>query len=260
MGANNQLRNTGFGLAEKKLETSWGKGKRFDASRLLMLRDWGGGHSPIVDFLTKALDTTNFWSVANGATATTWAIFADVAGMIRGATGTTAATSGLQLQYGAQKYYKGQYGAVLHCLLRLSAITEIRVELGFVDALPAVNTSIVNSLATPTFNTTAAGAVFVYDHTGSTTTMGLYGIGTGVAANKTAVTAPAPVAATLYPVTVLLTNSAALLFLGDVDVPQASVAIKNTDGLIPVLSVKGSDTTSKNVDLDVFAPFSGRLI
>jgi hypothetical protein len=259
MGANNQLRNTGFGLQERKLATALGYGKRFDASRLLMLRDWAGSN-PVLDFLDKTFDTTNHWTVANGAGATTWAVFADVGGMIRGATGATAATSGLQLQYGAQKYYKGQYGAVLHCLLRLSAITELRVELGFVDALPAVNTSIINSLATPTFNTTAAGAVWVYDHTGSTTTMGLYGIGTGVAASKVAITAPAPVAATLLPVTVVLINSVALVFVGDVDVPQASVAIKNTDGLIPVMSVKGSDTTTKNVDLDVFAPFSGRLI
>lgn len=258
MSATNQLRATGFGLAERKLATIFGNGHRLDALRMLMLRDWGGV-SPVNDFLTKAFDTTNFWSVASGATATTWAVLAEVGGYIRGITGTTAATSGLQLQYGAQKYYKGQYGALLQCLLKISAITEIRVEIGFVDALPAVNTSIINSLSTPTFNTTASAAVFVFDHTGSTTTMGLYGIGTGVAANKTAVTAPAPVADTLYPVTVLLINSKALLFLGDADVPAASVDIKNSDGLIPVISVKGSNTTSKNIDVDLFQPISGRL-
>jgi hypothetical protein len=258
MSSTNQLRATGFGLAERKLETSWGRGKRFDALRMLMLRDWGGTN-PVNDFLVKAFDTTNFWSVANGAGATTWAILAEIGGFIRGVTGATAATSGLQLQYAAQKYYKGQYGALLHCLLKISAITEIRVEIGFVDALPAVNTTIVNSLATPTFNTTASGAVFVFDNASSVITMGLYGIGTGVAANKAAVTAPAVAVDTLYSVTVLLLNGKALLFLGDADVPCASVNIKNSDGLIPVVSVKGSDTNSKNVDIDLFQPISGRL-
>jgi hypothetical protein len=194
-----------------------------------MLRDWGGTN-PVNDFLVKAFDTTNFWSVANGAGATTWAVLADVGGIHPRRHRGDRRDSGLQLQYGAQKYYKGQYGAVLHCLLRISAITEIRVELGFVDALPAVNTTIVNSLATPTFNTTASGAVFVYDHTGSSvTTMGLYGIGTGVAANKAAVTAPA-VAATLYSVTVLLLNGKALLFLGDADVPAPASTSRTATG------------------------------
>lgn len=252
------FRRTGFGLAERVLRKFSGNGgsTRSDYLKLLALRDVT--QSPVYDFLIKALDTTNFWTVASGATATTWAVLAAVGGYIRGVTGTTAATSGLQLSI-PQKYWKGDNGAILHCLLKISAITEIRVEIGFVDALPAVNTTVVNSLVTPTFNTTVAGAVFVFDHTGSTTTMGLYAIGSDVAANKTAVTTPAPVADTLYPVTVVLQADKAFLYLGDADTPTASADIQGGDGLLPVISVKGSNTSSKNVDVDVFHPFSGRL-
>ncbi len=251
-------RRTGFPMSEAQLRKMGGMGLRFDFLKMLALRNNAGLIAPQYDFQIKAVDTTNLWTVAAGATATTWAVRAEPGGWIRGVTGTTAATSGLQLSI-PQKYWNGDVGSLLLCLLKISAITEIRVEVGFADALPSVNTTVVNSLSTPSFNTTAAAAAFVYDHTGSTTTMGLYGIGTAVAANKTAVTAPVPVADTLYPVCVQLVTNKAFLYLGDSDTPVASVDIEGGDGLIPFVSVKGSNTSSKNVDIDLFLPQSGRL-
>src|ERR1051325_9497954 len=54
------------------------------------------------DFDEKALDTTNAWTVAAGATTTTWANTAAANGITRGIAGTTAATSGLVLQTAAK--------------------------------------------------------------------------------------------------------------------------------------------------------------
>lgn len=214
------------------------------------------------DFNIKALDTTNQWTVAAGATATTWAVNASVGGWLRGVTGTTAATSGLQLSI-PQKYWKGDNNAGMAVLFRTSAITELRVEIGFADALPSVNTTIVNSLTTPSYNTATDAALYVYDHTGTTTTTGLYTDGTGFTAAKSTVSAPAPAANTPFFVAVQLIGDNAYLFAGDMQTPTAQLRntsyVEGGNGVLPVVSLKGSDTTSKNVDIDFFAHWSGRL-
>lgn len=147
-------------------------------------------------------------------------------------------------------------------LIRPSIITELRMEMGFVNALPSVNTNVLNSLVTPTFNTTASAALGVYDHTGSTTTTGLYTIGTsGAAAAKVATTAYRPVAATPYFMAIECNGTNVNLFTGDSDSPVASATagITAADALIPAIAIKKSDTTSANIDIDLIVVWSGRL-
>lgn len=212
------------------------------------------------DFNVKALDTTNQWTVAAGATATTWAVRGEAGGWIRGVSGTTAATSGLQLSI-PTSYFTGTSNAGVAFLWRPSVITETRFELGFVNALPSVNTNVVNSLATPTFNTTATAALFVFDHTGSTTTAGLYTDGSAVAAQKTALTTQLPVAATTHFVAIEVIGQTVMLWLNDVSAPVATLtsAVTAADALIPVFAHKKSDTTTSNVDIDTIWTWSARV-
>lgn len=214
----------------------------------------------IYDFNIKALDTTNIWTVGAGATATTWAVRAEAGGWIRGVGGTTAATSGLQLSR-PNKYMTGTSKCGMAILYRLSAITEVRFEAGLVDALPAVNTTVVNNLTTPTFNTTASAALWVFDHTGSTTTSGLYTDGSAVAAQKVATTTKRPAVDTVHFVAIEVDGQKISLWTGDSLSPVAalSAGITAADGLIPVVSFKKSDTTDMNVDIDFVATWSGRL-
>lgn len=214
----------------------------------------------VFDFNVKALDTTNIWTVAAGATATTWAVRGEAGGWIRGISGTTAATSGLQLSI-PTSYFTGAATCGMAVIYRLSVITETRVEMGFVNALPAVNTSIVNSLATPTFNTAATAALFAFDHTGSTTTAGLYTDGSAVAAQKAAVTTNLPAAATTHFAAIEVNSQVVTMWLGDASQPVASLtgAVTAADALIPVISHKKSDTTTSNVDIDTIFLWSGRV-
>lgn len=246
-----------FGLSRSQLRRIGGKSPLREFLDYLAVRDVA---YDVFDFNIKALDTTNQWTVAAGATATTWAVRAEAGGWIRGVTGATAATSGLQLSI-PQKYWTGTSKAGMAVLYRLSSISEIRFEAGFVDALPSVNTTVVNSLTTPSFNTTASAALWVYDHTGSTTTSGLYTDGSGVAAQKSATTTAQPVAATSHFVAIQTNGQSVMLWSGNGSTPITSLSagITAADGLIPVVSVKKSDTNSANVDIDAIVLWSERV-
>lgn len=209
------------------------------------------------DFTGKALNTTNDWTVDAGATATTWALTAGPGGFVRGVTGTTAATSGLQLIYPLLQLSGDKNAGVLF-RWRTSDITELRFECGLVNALPSVNTPVVNSMATPTFNTTAQAAVWLYNHTGTTTTMGLYGIGSDKAANKTASTTGAPVNDTWQYVRIQTLTDKAFVFINDAQKAVAGVTIQGGDALYLAVSVKNNSTTSQNVDLDLVAAWADR--
>ena len=148
-------RGTVFPMSKRTLRKNNQRAPQYDFMEFLATRDFA---FDVFDFNVKAIDTTNQWTVAAGATATTWAVRAEAGGWIRGVSGTTAATSGLQLSI-PTKYWTGSAGAAFAIGYRPSVITETRFEMGFVDALPSVNTNIGNNLTTPTFNTTATAAI-----------------------------------------------------------------------------------------------------
>lgn len=204
------------------------------------------------DFDAKAVDSTNVYTLATGATATAFTITAIEDGATRGVSGTTAATSGLQI-YIPNKLWYGDRNCGMEVRYRLSAITEIRFECGFVDALPAVNTTCVNNLTTPTFNTVADGALYVYDETGGTTTTGMYTIGSSISAAKVATTTNRPVAATWQTVRLQIIGDLVYMWVDGLPLasPSATQHIEGGNGLLAVLcSQKTANTTSKNIDID----------
>lgn len=204
------------------------------------------------DFLGDTINLDNY-AVTAGATATVFAISAHANGMIRGAHGTTAATSGLLLQTPAQWY--GDYFTGFEIRYRLSVITEQRLEIGIGNAVPAANTTVVNNITTPTFNTLANGVVYMYDHTGSTTTSGLYSDGTGgtAAAAKSATTTNRPVADTWQTVRVQThgdNNSASLWIDGVLLKSNTGTLHEGGTANVFFLSATRSDTTDCNLDID----------
>jgi hypothetical protein len=248
-----------FPLSVRNLRKFTGKGPRYEFMAMLATRDY----SVMVHDFNRSItaDVTNTWTVAAGATATTWAAVAGAGGWVRGVSGTTAATSGLQM-FGPTSYWTGTSVAGFAIIWRPSVITETRFEMGFVNAMPAVNTSIVNSLVTPTFNTAATAALYVFDHTGSTTTSGLYTKGSGAAADKQVLTTGLPVAATPHFAAVEVNGANVTCWAGTGNaMVRATKAggVTAADALVPAFSHKKSDTTTSNVDVDCIITWSGRL-
>lgn len=240
--------STPFPLSLTRLRKFTGKGPRYDflaarADRSLSFEKF--------DFNVKALDTTNQWTVGATSTATTWAVLAEPGGWIRGVTGASVATAALQLSI-PQKYWNGTKGAGFASLIRLSAVTDIRLEQGFADVLPAVGTTVVNT-ASAAFQSVVAGAVYLYDNgtSASATITGLYTIGTSIAYSAVATTTNRYASAVTLFVALEINGTTVRLWVGDGDQPlvTATGAIAAADGVLPFINIKGLGA-SKNVDVD----------
>ena len=208
------------------------------------------------DFLGAALDTNQITVVTKGSTATEWAISAGMNGRILGIGGTTAATSGLQFTVAPGAIFSGDKNAGFEIRYQIDDITEQRLEMGFVNAFPSINSTAVNSLTTPTFTTTADAALYVYNHTGTTTTTGLYAIGTAVAANKTATTTKRPVNATYQVVRIQLIGNLAFLWVDGVY--MCSADIEGGDAMKLGINCKTNSTNDHNILIDYIAYWTDR--
>lgn len=211
------------------------------------------------DFALAALDASSWTVPTAGATATTWAITLAPNGLLRGITGTTAATSGLKMNTPAIWSAANNMGCEIR--YKASVITEHRFEMGFVNAMPTINTTVVNSLVTPTFNTTADAVVYAYNHTGSTTSSGLYTIDstavTGIA-QLAATTTNRVVAATTQTVRMTLNGAIATLWLDGVKVAATAAAVNPATSCQFMISLKANSTTSTSVDVDYVRVWSDR--
>lgn len=238
--------NNPFPLVDKFLQRFQTKGYRYDylAARASRSRSFD-----VYDFNVKALDTTNQWTVGATSTATTWAVLAAAGGWLRGVTGASVATGALQLSI-PTKYWNGTTGAGFASLIRVSDQTEVRIEQGFADVLPAVSTVAVN-LASSSLNSITTGAVYMYDHTGSTTTTALYTIGSSTAVANVATTTNRYASGTTLFVAMEIYGRNVKMWAGDASSPIAQVANGTTaaDSWLPFIMAKTS-SGSKNIDLD----------
>lgn len=239
------------GLTESELRRFKGLGPMFDFLRFHSL-------SCVRLFDDYMVDTLNadYLAITAGATATTFAHSANSNGMIRGALGTTAATSGLLAVTPAVWY--GDYDCGMMIRFRVSDLDELTVEAGFVDAgHAAVDTLQVNSLTTPTFNGTIADvALWLYDDSSTTRTSGLYTDGTTVAAaTKTAGSVSAPVADTWKTVGIQISGNYVAAFEGNLDAMKlvaqpSAAAIEGGSALKFFFDFLSGDTNDTNVDID----------
>ncbi len=243
-------------LSEAEIRKAMGKGPGFE---FLALGARDSVHF-FDDFLGDTINLDNY-VLATGATATAFAHSAHASGMIRGALGTTAATSGLQIYTPAMWY--GDQNCRMEMRLRTSSILELRVEAGFASTLPAVNTTIVNSMATPTFNTTANGSIYLYNETGGTTTTGLYTIGTAISAAKTATTTNRYVADTFLTLRMACLTNRVKVWIDGVELVSHDTGTTNyVEGgtaMSAVVSLKANSTTDSNIDIDYIRIVQDRL-
>lgn len=212
------------------------------------------------DFTQPVIATDNWTYTTPGATTTGFAHSAHASGIIRGVSGTTAATSGLKITTPAM--WSGDLFCGMEIRLRTSVITEDRHEMGFASTSPSINTKYVNSMATPTFNTTANGALYLYDHATATTTSGLYTIGTAITAAKTATTTNRIVADTWQKVRIQIVTNHVYLWVDGIPLVKHNVSGTNyvEGGTLAslVLSIVRSDTTDANQDVDYIRVWQDR--
>lgn len=198
-----------------------------------------------------AADVTNKWTVTATSTATTWAVLAEPGGWIRGVTGASVATAALQI-HGANKFWNGTKGAGFASLIRLSAVTDIRLEQGFVDVSPANATTAIN-YASNAFNSVTTGAVYLFDNgvAASSTVTGLWTKGVSTAVQSVATTTNRYASGVTLFVAMEIDGTTVRLWVGDGAQPVATVtsAFTASESWVPWIGVKGLGA-SKNVDID----------
>lgn len=235
-----------FPLSDRFLSRFQQKGSRYDflAARASRSRSF-----ETYDFNVKALDTTNQWSIGATSTVTSWAVLASPGGWLRGVTGASVATGALQLSI-PTKYWNGTQGAGFASLIRVSDQTELRLEQGFADVLPAVATTAVN-LASSSLNSITTGAVYMYDHTGSTTTTALYTIGASTAVSNATTTTNRYASGTTLFVALEIIGRDVQLWVGDGAAPllRRTNVTNAADSWLPFIMAKTSGG-SKNIDID----------
>jgi hypothetical protein len=198
-----------------------------------------------------AADVTNKWTIIATSTATTWAVLAEPGGWIRGVTGASVATGAVGLN-GANKFWNGTKGAGFASLIRLSTVTNIRLEQGFVDVAPAAGVHAVN-VASASFNSVTTGAVYVFDNgvAASSTYTALWTVGVSTAAQNVATTTNRYASGVTLFVAMEINGTTVHLFVGDNTGPIARVttAFAATESWVPWFQAKTA-SGSVNVDVD----------
>lgn len=250
----NVVQETGFPLSLQNLRKSMGRSPLFDHLRMGARRDVV---SMFDDFVGDTMDT--FWTaVANGggSGATAFAITVAENGNISATTGTANDDTTTQSIVGPAIYRGDRNCGIEFRVIPITAVTELRIELGFVDVIPGSNKPIINSLVTPSVNTSVVdAAVFVYDHTGSTTTTELATKGTAITAAKAAIVMPTAVAAgTPFTVRLQLITNQVRCWVDGVNVANlrsgATDYIEGGSLVAPVALIRASNATSKSLKID----------
>ncbi len=238
--------------------------------------------SPIFAFLERFSIPTNIWqfddflgdainldlyAVANGggASAASYAINTQVGGFIRATTGTANdATASASLITPVQWY--GDQFAMSEWRWKIpsAAVTEVRVEMGFVDVVPGSNASIFNSLTTPTVNASVVdAAAYAYNHTSSTTSNILGTIGTTIDAAKTNLTMPTAITTAVANIIRLhMIRNHVYLFVDGAMVAHHDVGgtnyVEGGSALALFSYVRANSATTKSHDIDYIAAMQER--
>jgi len=215
------------------------------------------------DFLSGVLTSSVYTTAATGSgSAVAAAVLAPSAsanewGNIRLTTGTTNdGVSSMSLPLQCQ----GDYNAVMAIRYRISAIADVKIEIGFRDSV-ASTTGTVNVLDTPSFSA-SNGCCWVFDTDATTDTWAAEGVkATSVATGVTLATTAggaAPVADTYQTMVVALMEDNAYFSRYSADGRKQGDTIMLTDcntgsvNLAPAVFVQTRNTTSKNLDVDFF--------
>lgn len=244
-----------FPLIDSWLSRFKGKGYERDYMKARMSRSRSFTEH---DFLGALAGTvTGQWTISATSTATTWAILGESGGWIRGVTGASVATAALQI-YGPGKFFNGTNGAGFASLIRLSAVTDIRLEQGFVDVSPANAVTAIN-YASNSFNSVTTGAVYLFDNgvAASATVTGLFTVGVSTAMQTVATTANQYASGVTLFVAMEIVGTTVKLWTGNDRSPTAVItsAFAASESWLPWIGIKGLGA-SKNVDIDALWTWS----
>ena len=210
------------------------------------------------DFLGDTINL-DLYAVANGggASAASYAVNVQSDGWIRATSGTandaTASASLITpvLWYGDQNAW-----CEYRWKIPSAAVTDTRVEMGFVDVVPGSNASVFNSLTTPSVNTSVVDcAAYCFNHTGSTTTNILGTIGTSITAAKSSLTMPTAIATTVKNI-IRIQMIANHVYIWVDGVPQTALNTGGTDyveggsALALWSYLRANSATTKSHDID----------
>lgn len=216
----------------------------------------------IDDFHGPVLDA-NKWTVGNGGGASAASAVVS-AGLINGAvilvTGT-AGDSTSQSILTSGRHFRGDSNAVMLARLKVSAITTVKIEVGFRALITTA--ALVNVKATPTFTGTE-GCCWIFDT--NDTGRGWDGLGVAASTGATRMTSynVSPVADTYEYLQVALQDGVAYYSHFDVDgkrdfgpVSQAA-AVTKTVLQAPYVLVEARDANSKTLTVDLICAYQGR--
>lgn len=216
------------------------------------------------DFNDDTLNT--FWTaVAGGGGASAAAPVISVAedGYIVFVTGTAGDDTASSSLISSANLYGDRNAGVQFGFKLPAAVTELRVEMGLVDVVPGSTKSVVDSLATPTVNTSVVdAAVYVFNHTSTTTTHELVTIGSSIAAAKKVYSPPTAWGANEYhEVRIQLMGNKVMCFVDDIDIGEHNSGADSIEGgsaLAAWFRVAASNGTSKSALVDYVARWKDR--
>lgn len=254
-----------YGISTKRGRSYTSSNSGF--TRQIMPLAWRDMFFRIDDFDEDTLDT--FWTaVANGggSGAASPVISVGEDGRIVFVTGTAADDTASSSLISQAMFYGDRQAGVTFGIITPGAVTALRYEMGFADVVPGSTKSVVNSLATPTVNTSIVdAAVYVFDHTTATTTHELVTIGTAISAAKTVFTPGTAWGANEYhEVTIQLggaNGNKVKCFVDDVDIGDHNSGADSIEGgsaLAIWMRLSANNGTSKSGLCDYVARWKDR--
>lgn len=218
-----------------------------------LLGDLGSVVTMYDDFLGKAIGAT--WDVQKGSdgSAANFAFNAATSGTVRATTGAgaggTMAVNGVQLDH-ALNWVASQGNLVFEAKVKISAITNISVYVGFTDQLAALEAPV--TLSGTTFTTNATDAVgFLFDTNATTATIRCVGVANDVDATMQN-TGLAYVAATYKTFRIEISSAGvATFYIDGVQVGTGMTgAVTTSIPLTPVVSGFATAAASRTIDVD----------
>lgn len=207
------------------------------------------------DFKAPVINTGFVKTVGNDGQAVAFAVTqADPLGVVLGTTGdagTGIAADGLTLA--GPLVFTPSAERTFRCRVKVSAITNVYLFIGFTDVLPSTTLEEPISLSGTTFTTTATDACGLLFDTSATTDT-IRGVGVAADVDATAVdTALAWVADTYKDVKIVVTTAGTMkAYLDGVLVATVTGAVTASVALAPIIVADARTTSTRDVTVDYF--------
>jgi len=218
---------------------------------------WGPDIDP--DFVGASINT-NIWTTNAGTGATAFAVPATpiVGGAIRGATGTNATAANRRVNLYGAPVLAGDNNACLEVRLRASANTSLELEIGFIDTMTNLASSIEAVVTDPDGTLTFAAGVgdaaiigLYTDETNATLLLACLGSGSLNAGSRDVfVGTTLPTSNDWDTYRMVLAGNTVAAYVNGVLLATRASAIEGGTLVRPFIFAGGVTTTSRDIDID----------